>query len=259
MSLLADFSGHDLLSARGETRGADDRRTLADLLVEQIEFADVIVVNKVSDVPPATRAELRRVLAALNADARVVEVDHGRVPLRAVLQTGLFDEAKAASHPLWHKELHDPRSHVPETEEYGITSFVYRARRPFHPQRFHDFLSGGWKGLIRAKGYFWLATRPDWVGLLSIAGAQCRSDPKGLWWAAVPREKWPRHAQFLHFLRRNWSPRWGDRRQELVFIGTGIEGRLIGAALDACLVAEDDPRAWAALRDPFPPWRQLAA
>jgi G3E family GTPase len=261
-NLLADYSSKDLLGDRGETRDADDKRTLVDLLVEQIEFADVVVINKVSEVTTEARANVRRIVTALNPDAHVVETDFGHLPLAAILDTGLFDEAKAARHPLWHKELYGAGTHIPETEEYGIQSFVYRARRPLDPAGFHDFLATDWPGLIRAKGHFWLATRPDWVGLLSIAGVQRRAEPKGLWWAAVPKVHWPRHAEFRRLLDRHWNAVWGDRRQELVFIGTGLAEGAIRSALDACLIGQEsgfDPQLARDLRDPFPSWQQAHA
>ena len=261
-NLLADYSSRDFLKNRGEARDENDERTLVDLLVEQIEFADVVVINKISEVSEETRLELRRIVAALNADARIVEADFGDLALSTILDTGLFDEASAARHPLWHKELYGWESHVPETEEYGIESFVFRARRPFDPARFHDFLQKEWPGLIRAKGHFWLATRPDWVGLLSIAGTQRRADPKALWWASVPQVQWPRHPQFRQSLERHWHPAWGDRRQELVFIGTGLAKDAIRAALDDCLVGNEtgyDPRSAGDLSDPFPPWQSVHA
>lgn len=261
-NILRDYSSGDLLADRGETRDADDKRTLADLLVEQIEFADVVVVNKVSEVAAETRFEIRRVITALNPDARIVEADFGHLPLDAILDTGLFDEARAARHPLWHKELYFPGSHVPETEEYGIRSFVYRARRPFDPARLHDFLKQDWPGLIRAKGHFWLATRPDWVGLLSIAGAQRKVEGKALWWTVVPKVHWPRHPQFRQLLDRNWHPVWGDRRQELVFIGAGLAEDALRSALDACLIGSEtkfDPQALRDLNDPFPQWQHAHA
>jgi G3E family GTPase len=259
VNLLADYSSSEFLKDRGETRDAADERSLVDLLVEQIEFADVVVVNKISEVTPETCFELRRIITALNPDARIVETDFGRLPLAAILDTGLFDETKAARHPLWHKELYGWQDHVPETEEYGISSFVYRARRPFDPEKFHGFLAAEWPGLIRAKGHFWLATRPDWVGLLSIAGVQRRAEPKAYWWAVVPRAHWPRHAEFRRLLEGHWHAVWGDRRQELVFIGAGLAETAIRAALDACLVGQEtgfDPQLADRLHDPFPPWRQ---
>ncbi len=252
-SLLTDYSSADLLRDHGLQRDGEDRRTLIDLLVDQIEFADVVVINKVSDTTEAVRAEVRKVVAALNPDARQVEVDFGRVPLATVLNTGLFDEEKAAAHPLWHKELYSPGAHVPETEEYGVSSFVYRTRRPFDPMRFRAFLDAPWPGVIRAKGHFWLATRPRHVGLMSVAGVQRRCEPAGLWWAAVPRQDWPNHPQFRQRLEGQWDSTWGDRRQELVFIGVGMDEAGVRAALDDCL-ASADPQDWFTLEDPFPAW-----
>jgi G3E family GTPase len=256
-NLLSDYSSKDFLKDRGETRDQDDKRTLVDLLVEQIEFADVVVVNKIADVSPETCFEVRRIVTALNPDARIVEADYGQIPLAAILDSGLFSEAKAARHPLWHKELYGSANHVPETEEYGIGSFVYRARRPFDPVRFQEFLAQEWPGLIRAKGHFWLATRPDWVGLLSIAGAQRRVEPKAFWWAVVPRAEWPRFPEFRKLLDRHWHAVWGDRRQELVFIGAGFAEDAIRSALDDCLTGQEsgfDPHLARDLCDPFPPW-----
>lgn len=252
-SLLADYSSADLLRDRGMQRDGEDRRTLIDLLVDQIEFADVVVINKISDATEEIRAEVRKTVAALNPDAHQVETDFGKVSLATILSTGLFDEAKAAAHPLWHKELYSPGAHVPETEEYGVSSFVYRTRRPFDPIRFRAFLDEPWPGVIRAKGHFWLATRPRHVGLMSAAGAQRRCEPMGLWWAAVPRQDWPSHHQFRQHIERRWDSAWGDRRQELVFIGVDMDETAVRSALDDCL-ASSDPRDWSALEDPFPAW-----
>jgi G3E family GTPase len=162
-NLLGDYGSAAFLRERGETAGAEDTRTLMDLLVEQIEFADVVVINKARDVPAGHLALVRSVVRGLNADARILETDHGQAPLSAILDTGLFDEEKARQHPLWYKELYGAHDYVPEIEAYRIASFVYRARRPFDPERFNAFVNKTWPGLIRAKGYFWLAMRPDWA------------------------------------------------------------------------------------------------
>ena len=260
INLTADFGSHDLLGDRGQTAGADDERTLADLLTDQIEFADVVILNKVTDAGPERRDLARKIVRALNADARLVEADFSRVPLEAVLDTGLFDRDKAERHPLWAKELYGFRDHVPETEEYGVASFVYRARRPFHPSAFSAFLRQSLPGVIRAKGHFWLATRPDWCGELSIAGAVCRTGALGRWWAAVPKARWPDHAEWREVMQRNWHSLWGDRRQELVFIGSGMDEAAIRRGLDACLVGDAltttrfNPERYRHLPDPFPAW-----
>lgn len=265
VNLLKDYGSAAFLRERGETAGAEDTRTLVDLLVEQIEFADVVVINKAHDVSPEHLALVRSVVRGLNADARILETDHGRAPLAEILDTGLFDEEKAQQHPLWFKELYGAHAHVPETEEYGIASFVYRARRPFDPERFNAFVNATWPGLIRAKGHFWLATRPDWVGEFSLAGAVARVSAMGFWWSAVPRRRWPEAPEFRERLHTVWSEVWGDRRQELVFIGSGMDRAALIAALDACLVdtgpdrAPFDPAPYRELPDPFPAWRRAAA
>ncbi len=244
----ADYSSSDFLSDRGETRDADDKRTLVDLLVEQIEFADVVVVNKISEVTAETRLEVRRIIAALNPDARVVETDFGHLPLAAILDTGLFDEAKAARHPLWHKELYRRRQLMCRRRRNTASAVLSTGPAALSiPQGFTTSLQQDWPGLIRAKGHFWLATRPDWVGLLSIAGAQRRAEAKGLWWAAVPKQSLaPPSRSSASLLDRHWKPVWGDRRQELVFIGTGLAEDAIRSALDACLIGSEtgfDPQA----------------
>ncbi|GJE53622.1 MULTISPECIES: zinc metallochaperone GTPase ZigA [Methylobacterium] len=263
VNLLRDYGSNAFLRDRGETAGEEDNRTLVDLLVEQIEFADVVVINKVEDVSAEQLALVRSVVRGLNADARLVETSHGRAPLDAILDTGLFDEEKAERHPLWFKELYGAEEHVAETEEYGVSSFVYRARRPFDPETFKAFIDRTWPGLIRAKGHFWLATRPDWVGEFSLAGAISRVSAMGFWWAAVPRGHWPDEAGWKGHLAKNWSEVWGDRRQELVFIGTGMDRDAITAALDGCLVGSEtvarfEPAAYRDLSDPFPEWRRAA-
>jgi G3E family GTPase len=257
MNLLADYSSEDLLADRGETAGEGDVRSLVSLLVEQIEFADVVIVNKASEVSADQLAVVKKVIASLNADARIIEADHAKVALDDVLDTGLFDEERAEQHPLWAKELFDYASHRPESEEYGVESFVYRARRPFDPAKLTRFLtSASLDKIIRAKGHFWLATRPDYLGELAIAGRQKNVARLGRWWAAVPKNRWPEDGSFEEFVMKHWDPVWGDRRQELVFIGIGMDQGRITAALDACLVPEGAfvPDIWARLHDPFPVW-----
>ncbi len=258
INLLKDYDSRDFLKDRGETAGEQDLRTLVDLLVEQIEFADVVIINKVSDVTSEDLTKVRHVVRGLNADCRIIETDQSRVALDQVLDTKLFNEEKAQEHPLWHKELFGFADHVPETEEYGIRSFVYRARRSFHPQKLHAILDKRLPGVIRAKGHFWLATRPNWVGELSVAGRITRTEGLGRWWAAVPKERWPDSETFQSLMRRHWTPTWGDRRQELVFIGgPEMDEMVIRAALDECLVGSVTTglsKSHLDLVDPFPSW-----
>ncbi len=261
-NLLKDYSSSDFLSDRGETAGDGDNRTLVDLLVEQIEFADVVILNKIGTATPEQRDAARKIIASLNADAKLIEADFGKVDLKEVLGTGRFDFAKAETHPLWFKELNGFADHVPETEEYGIRSFVYRAKKPFDPTKFQSFVNRSWPGVVRAKGFFWLATRPDHVGELSQAGALVRTQKMGLWWTSVPRDQWPHDPGFLDMMKPYLDPIWGDRRQEIVFIGADpMNEATIRAELDACLIESTEfaPDLWRALPDPFPSWQRQAA
>ena len=189
VNLLKDYSSHDFLRDRGETLGEEDERTLVHLLTDQIEFADVVILNKVSDAEPHQVDAALKIIRSLNADAQIIETNHSDVPSASILDTGLFDYEKAHEHPMWAKELYGYADHTPEIEEYGIASFVYRARRPFHPEKIHTALNGDLPGVIRAKGHFWIATRPDWVAEFSLAGALSSVDPLGTWWASIPKER----------------------------------------------------------------------
>ena len=170
-NLLNDFSSHDFLRDRGETLGEEDERTLVHLLTDQIEFADVVILNKVDDAGPEKVDAARKIIRSLNADTEVIETNQSSVAADKILDTGLFDFEKAHEHPMWAKELYGFADHVPETEEYGVQSFVYRARLPFVPERILEVLNGDLPGVIRAKGHFWISTRPDWVAEFSLAGA----------------------------------------------------------------------------------------
>ena len=261
-SLLKDYGSTDFLADRGESLGEDDERTLVDLLVDQIEFADTIILNKVSDARPQDLAAARQIVRGLNPDAVVMETDRSAVALRDVLGTGRFDFDKAHEHPLWFKELNGFADHVPETEEYGIRSFVYRARQPFAPRALSRFVQKSWPGVIRAKGFFWLATRPHFVGEISQAGAFVTTEKRGLWWSAVPRKHWPDSPDWRRAMEPYMHPVWGDRRQEIVFIGTsGMDEAAIRTELDAALVGADGfhPEEWTGLDDPFPAWGSAAA
>ncbi|MEM5581926.1 GTP-binding protein [Roseibium sp. AS2] len=258
-NLLRDFSSHDFLRDRGETLGEDDERTLVHLLTDQIEFADVVVLNKLTAAGPERVDAARKIIRSLNADARIIETDFSDVAPNDILNTGLFDFARAHEHPMWAKELYGFADHVPETEEYGVVSYVYRARRPFHPQKIHEVLNSALAGVIRAKGHFWIGSRPDWVIEYSLAGALSGTGPIGTWWASVPASRWPQDERARTYAEANWVEPFGDRRQEIVFIGTGIDWPELTARLDACLIgpeAGDDLSAFRHLPDPFPQFRR---
>ena len=258
VNLLNDFSSHDFLRDRGETMGEEDERTLVHLLTDQIEFADVVVLNKVGDATAEQIDAARKIIRSLNADAEIIETNHSDVPADKILSTGLFDFEQAHEHPLWAKELYNFEDHVPETEEYGVTSYVYRARHPFEPEKLKAVLDGDLPGVIRAKGHFWLATRPDFVGEFSLAGALSGFQPIGTWWASVPKDQWPEDERALSYVSAQWEEPWGDRRQEIVFIGSGIDWPSIKQRLDDCLFPEGlawDVSELPDLPDPFPQWR----
>lgn len=262
VNLLHDYSSHDFLSDRGEVLGEEDERTLVHLLTDQIEFADVIVLNKVTAADPPKLDAARQIARSLNADARIIETDFAECQPSDILNTGRFDFQKAHEHPLWAKELYGFADHVPETEEYGVQSFVYRARRPFVPEQIHEVLNGPLPGVIRAKGHFWLATRPDWVAEFSLAGALSSVGPIGRWWASVPKDRWPQDSRAIDYATRQWIEPFGDRRQEIVFIGSGIDWPDLKARLDACLSPEADGHDLSELArfaDPFPDWRRAEA
>ncbi|WP_072390232.1 zinc metallochaperone GTPase ZigA [Hyphomicrobium sp. CS1BSMeth3] len=259
-NILQDYASTDFLADRGQSLGEGDHRPLVNLLVEQIEFADVVVLNKLDVATPQQIEAARMIVRSLNASARIVETTEGRAPLKEILDTGRFDFENAHRHPLWFKELNGFKDHVPETEEYGIRSFVYRARAPFEPAKLHAFFNRTWPNVVRAKGFFWVATRPEWCGEVSMAGALVRHNAAGLWWAAVPKARWPQDPDHVAMIRRRWSEPFGDRKQEIVFIGTrDMDEAAIRASLDHCLLSlpqtgHVDTGAWRQLPDPFPKW-----
>ena len=256
VNLLKDYSSHDFLKDRGEVLGEEDDRTLVHLLTDQIEFADIVVLNKVDDATADQVDAARKIIRSLNADAEIIEANYSDVPSDSIFDTGLFDFEKAETHPMWAKELYGFEDHVPESEEYGVTSYTYRARRPFDPTAIHDLLNGDLPGVIRAKGHFWVATRPEWLAEFSLAGALSSISPLGTWWASVPSDRWPDNDALRAYLNANWEEPWGDRRQELVFIGAGIDWPALEARLDAALLPDDFNPEQVELEDPLPIWRR---
>ena len=257
-AFLEDFSSADFLRDRRQMAEAEDQRTVVDLLVEQVEFADVIVINKADLVPVEDLGFLMSMLRRLNAKARIVTSEFGRVPLGTVLDTRLFSYEKASQAPGWMQEMRG--IHTPETETYGFWSFVYKARRPFHPARLHALLNGRWDGVIRSKGFFWLASRMGIAGSVSQAGGMLRHEAAGAWWAAVDRREWPQDATWRASIRNSFKSPYGDRRQEIVFIGSkGMDRKTLTERLDACLLTDAElalgPAIWARFPDPFPVWK----
>jgi len=262
VNFLKDYDQAKSLQETGESLGDEDERSVADLLVDQVEFADVILISK-TDVASKTETErLTAILKSLNTHCEIIPIAQGKVNIDAVLDTKLFDFERAQQAPGWLKEMRG--EHVPETEEYGIGSFSYDARRPFNPQKFYDFLHDIQKygKLLRSKGFFWLATRPRFAGQWSQAGGMARHGFAGLFWKAVPKDRWPEDEDYLDSIEKQWVEPFGDMRQELVFIGQNLDKEAMTSALNACLLDEEEvlqgKEYWGTLQDPFPAWEQEA-
>ena len=255
-NFLREYASAESLSTRGVGLGPDDTRTVVDLLIEQVEFANVLVLSKCDLVSAEELGRLEGILHHLNPRAAIVHATNGAVLLSDVLDTGRFDVDAAAQMPGWQRELEG--MHTPETEAYGIKSFVYRARWPLHPERFWAMINAEWSGVVRSKGFFWLATRMREVGSWSQAGAACRTSRAGFWWAAVPASYWPQDEAGRADIAKMIDGPWGDRRQELVFIGIGMDEADLRARLDRCLLTEAElalgPEGWARFHDPFARW-----
>ncbi len=262
VNFLKDYEAAQYLQDTGESLGEDDQRSVADLLIDQVEFADVILISKTDLVTGNDIERLTAILRTLNTNARVIPISQGQVDIDAVLNTGSFDFERAQQAPGWLKEMRG--EHVPETEEYGISSFSYEARRPFHPEKFFQFLHNTQKygNLIRSKGYFWLATRPEFAGQWSQAGGIASYGFAGMFWKAVPEQDWPTDEEYLASIKKQWVEPFGDMRQELVFIGQDLQQDDFVKALDNCLLSEQEVLRgrtyWATLNDPFPAWERSA-
>ena len=263
VNFLRDYDEAKTLQESGESLGEDDNRNVADLLVDQVEFADVLLVSKTDLVEESEVSRLIGILKALNTDARVIPISHGQVQLEETLNTGRFNFERAQQAPGWLKEMRG--EHIPETEEYGICSFSYNARRPFHPEKFYRFVHEDLENfgkLLRSKGYFWLASRPQFAGQWSQAGGIAHYGFGGMFWKSVPEKNWPTDEEYLASIRENWVEPFGDMRQELVFIGQGLQQESMKRALDDCLLSENEvlkgKSYWSTLSDPFPIWTESA-
>ena len=255
VNFLADYDAAQDLSERGESLGEDDDRSVADLLIEQVEFCDVLVISKTDLITSQQLQRLSAILRSLNSRARIIRADNGKVELSQILNTGLFNFEQAQQAPGWLAELRG--EHTPETEEYGISSFAFTARKPFHPERFHAFLHQDWPAgrLLRSKGYFWLASTPEYAWLWHQAGGIARYNMAGLFWQAVPDADWPQEPELHDAIMQSWAEPYGDRRQELVFIGQQLDKTAMLAELEACLLTDAELAAgeqhWLQLPNPF--------
>ncbi|WP_158792631.1 GTP-binding protein [Granulicella sp. L60] len=253
VKFLEDCRSLEDLRERRIALNEEDERTIGDLLIDQVEFANVIVLNKADLVSAEQLARLKGILGRLNGDARILTSVRGRVALEEVLNTGLFDMELAETAPGWVKELNG--EHIPETEEYGISSFVYRARRPFHPGRLETLTDEGFPSVLRAKGFMWLASNSDETIMFSVAGSTLTVEPSGLWLAAAGSGEDVDDPELAEYVGKVWDPVTGDRRQELVFIGVEMDREVLEARLDAALLTEDEmvggAEAWRLFDNPF--------
>lgn len=257
-NLIRNYSSTDFLKDGEESLGNDDERSLVDLLVEQIEFANVILLNKIDLVSQEELKIVTSIIRALNIKAKIIETKEAQIDINQVIDTKLFNLEEAQQHPLWAQELYNFNDHIPETEEYGIVSFVYEARAPFNPEKVSRFFNQEWVGVIRSKGFFWLASQPDFVIELSQAGAFVRKDKIGQWLAAVPEERWPQGPELEEIKQKYWHEDYGDRRQQIVFIGLKeqMNEEVLRKQLDECLVNDytNNKDRWLNINDPMQKW-----
>ena len=256
-NFLKDYSSYDLLMDRHLELNEEDERTIVDLLIEQIEFCDVLLLNKIDLISKDDKDRLREILKRLNPGAKVIESSFSKVDLKEILNTNQFDMEKASQSPGWIQELSGV--HIPESEEFGLSSFIYTARIPFHPERFWDLIEEEWEGVIRSKGFFWLASRMEFVGNWSQAGGACRTEAIGVWWASADKANWPTEEGYLSEITCTWQEPYGDRRQEIVFIGMNMDEAYLRERLDECLLTPEElnlgVEEWKKLSDPFPEWK----
>jgi G3E family GTPase len=256
---LKDFDINHSLKDRQLGVDEDDDRQLSELLLDQVEFADVLVINKTDLMSAEEIQKLSVILKRLNPRAQIKTSSFGQLPLGDVLNTGLFDIEQARESSGWLEVLRGEESS--EVDEYGVSSFVFRARRPFHPERLWEFIHAEAKSVLRAKGLFWLATRPNSIGLLSQAGQICRIEYAGQWYAASPKEMWPTDPEDLAIIEKDWDATYGDRGQELVFIGRNLDKERFIEKLTTCLLNDQEDALglpfWCQFNDPFPDWNQV--
>ena len=261
VNFLKDYDEAKYLKESGESLGEDDERSVADLLVDQVEFADILLISKIDLVEASEVSRLKAILKTLNTHAQIIPISLGKIDIDKVINTNLFDFERAEKAPGWLKEMQG--EHVPETEEYGISSFSYVARRPFYPEKIHNLLhdTKRFGKLIRSKGYFWLGTRPEFVGQWNQAGGIARYGFAGRFWKSVPKQDWPEDQESLDIINKQWVEPFGDMRQELVFIGQNLDKEGMTEALDDCLLTDEDilkgKAHWATFTDPFPAWEQI--
>ncbi|MCC3380620.1 GTP-binding protein [Paenibacillus farraposensis] len=247
-----DFESGESLLDRKQATGEDDMRDISDLLIDQIETCDVLILNKCDLVQPAELDKLEGVLRRLQPEARIIRTSKGQIAPSDILNTGLFDFDKSSQSAGWIREL-ELDSHTPETDEYGIHSFVYRRRRPFHPARLADFMSYWPEEVVRAKGLAWIATPQDWAASISQAGPSIQFGPAGTWLAALSEEERQEIVAADPEALDNWDEQWGDRMNEIVMIGIGMNVSELEEELDKCLLNDTEMSMdWSDFENPLP-------
>jgi len=252
LNFMDEFDASEALNERGIGVTAEDDRTISQLFVDQIEFADVILINKIDLVNKDGVKELHNIITQLNPSAKIIECEHSKVNLKEILNTGLFDFEKAAQSPGWLQIMRGEE--IPETEEYGVSNFTFQATLPFHPERLWNFLHTEMGQIFRSKGFFWLATQSDWMMNWSQAGKSFTVGPLGRWYASLDRAEWQLEADAEQKLLADWDETFGDRRQLLVFIGQNLNRAKIESELKKCLCTESELalNSRTKLNDPFP-------
>lgn len=257
-NFVKDFSTIETLKDRSLTDMQDDHRTIVNLLTDQIEFANVVILNKTDLVSEGQVGMIKALIKKLNSEAQIITSSFGKVPLNQILNTGLFDFDKTSQSAGWIEEL-NRGYHTPETEEYGITSFVYRSRRPFHPERFWNYINENWHAnIIRSKGLFWLASRKNEALNWSQAGGSLKADKAGVWWCSMPyseRIQYPAFVENQELIEKKWDKRYGDRENELVIIGQDLDKAIIIQELESCLCNANEfelMEKGGSFKDPFP-------
>jgi G3E family GTPase len=257
-NFFKDFGTNELLQDRNLTDMEGDYRTIVNLLTDQIEFANVIILNKTDLVDESTVGLLKASIHKLNPSAKIIASQFGKIAPKEILNTKLFDFEEAQNSAGWQKEL-QAENHTPETEEYGISSFVFRNQKPFHPDRFWKYLNEEYpSGIIRAKGLFWLASRPNDALNFSQAGGSSRLERAGVWWCSMPFNERMRNPSFVHnqgVIEERWNKQWGDRMNELVFIGQDIDKQKMIADMEKCLLQDNEQCLFdkkIRFNDPFP-------
>lgn len=258
-NFLKDYESADDLKDRSLELGEEDMRSIAHLLVDQVEFADVILLNKTDLVSKEDLTLLYGIIRSLNSGAKIIETYRSKVALDEILDTNFFDFQKAEESPGWLKIMRGEEDS--ESDEYGVTSFSFDDRKPFHPERFHEFLHTKFNGLYRAKGYFWLATKPEFMAEMAFAGTVREYSPKGFWWTSVPEENWPQDEESRAQIMKDWDENFGDRCQKLVFIGKKEILPEVKEKLEKSLLTDEELCSSAeflrSLKDPFEDWHTL--